>query len=81
MSPRKHFKRQQFNDLLRELNQDTQDECFNCQEECNTLTGDYVLSTSCKNNIWVLPLTIYTQQRLDHKRTIFPPHLEIGQSY
>ena len=31
----------------------------------------------CKNNIWVLPLTIYTQQTHDHKRTISPPHLEI----
>ena len=27
---------QQFNDLLLELNQDTQDEYFNCQEECNS---------------------------------------------
>ena len=68
---------QQFNDLLLELNQDTQDEYFNCQEECNTLTEDYILSTSRKNNIRVLPLTIYTQQTLDHKRTISPPYLEI----
>ena len=68
---------QQFNDLLLELNQDTQDENFNCQEECNTLTEEYILSTSCKSNIWVLPLTIYTQQTPDHKKTIFPPHLEI----
>ena len=32
---------------------------------------------SCKSNIWVLPLTIYTQQTLDHTKTISPPHLEI----
>ena len=56
--------------------QDTQDEYFNCQEDCNTLTEDYILSTSCKSKIWVLPLTKYTQQTLDHKRTISPPHLE-----
>ena len=68
---------QQFNDLLLEFNQDTQDEYFNCQEECNTFTEEYILSTSCKNNIWVLPFTIYTQQTLDHKKTISPPHLEI----
>ena len=48
-----------------------------CQEECNTLTEEYALSTSCKNNKWVLPLTIYTQQTPDHKKTISPPHLEI----
>ena len=42
-----------------------------------TLTEDESLSTSCRNNIWVLPLTVYTQQTLDHKRTISPPHLEI----
>ena len=42
---------QQFNELLLELNQDTQDEYFNCQEECNTLTEEYILSTSCKNNM------------------------------
>ena len=71
------FLEQQFNDLLLELNQDTQDEYFNCQEECNTLTEEYILSTSCKSNIWVLPLTIYTPQTLDPKRTISPPHLEI----
>ena len=68
---------QQFNYLLLKLNQDTQDEYFSCQEKCNTLTEDYILFTSCKNNIWVLPLTIYTQQTLDHKRTISPPHLEM----
>ena len=68
---------QHINHLLLELNQDTQDENLNCQEECNTLTEDNILSTSCKNNVWVLPLTIYTQQTLDHKKTISPPHLEI----
>ena len=68
---------QQFNDLFLELNQDTQDEYFDCQEECNTLTEDYTLSNSCKNNTWVLQLRIYTQQTLDHKRTISLPHLEI----
>ena len=60
-----------------ELNQDTQNEYFNCQEECNTLTEEYILSTSCKTNIWELPLTIYTQKTPDHKKTISPPHLEI----
>ena len=68
---------QQFIDLPLELNQDTQDEYLNCQEYCNTLTEEYVLSTSCKNNIWVLPLTIYTQQTFDHKKTISASHLEI----
>ena len=68
---------QLFNDLLLELNEDTQDEYFNCHEECNNLTEKYILSTSCKNNIWVLPLLIYTQKKLDHKKTISPPHLEI----
>ena len=63
---------QKFNDLLLEHNQDTQDKCFNCQEECNTLTEEYILSTSCKNNIWVLPLTLYTQQTLDHRKTNLP---------
>ena len=66
---------QLFNELLLELNQDTQDEYFNCQEECNTLKEEYILSTSCKNNIWVHPLTIYTQQTPDYKKTISPPHL------
>ena len=42
----------QINDLLLELNQDTQDEHFKCQEEFNTLTEEYTLSISCKNNIW-----------------------------
>ena len=51
---------QQFNEVLLELNQDIQDEYFNCQEECNTLTEEYILSTSCRSNIWVLPLRIYT---------------------
>ena len=37
---------QQFNDLLLELNQDNQDEYVNCQEEFNTLTEEYILSTS-----------------------------------
>ena len=31
---------QQFNDLLLELNQDAQDNYFNCQEECYTLTEE-----------------------------------------
>ena len=68
---------QQFNDLLLELNQDNQDEYFNCQEKCNNLTEEYILSTLCKRNIWVLPLTIYTQQTIDHTKTISPPHLEV----
>ena len=68
---------QQFNDLLSVLNQVTQDEYFNCQEEWDTLAEDYILSTSCRKNIWVLPLTMYTQQTLDHERTISPPHPEI----
>ena len=32
--------KRQFNDLLLELNQDTQDEIFNCQEECNNLSEE-----------------------------------------
>ena len=36
---------QQFNDLILELNQATQNEYFNCQEECNTRTEEYILST------------------------------------
>ena len=66
-----------FNYILLELNQDTQDKNFNCKEECKTLTEGCILCTSCKNNIWVLPLTIYTQQTPDHKKTISPPHIEI----
>ena len=46
-------------------------------EECNTLTEEYILFTSCKSNIWLLPLTIYIQQTPDHTKTIWPPHLEI----
>ena len=57
---------QQFNDLLLELIQDTKDEFFNCQEECKTLTNEYILCTSCESNICVLPLTIYTQQKPDN---------------
>ena len=60
---------QQFNDLLLSLNQEIQGDYFNSQEECNTLTDEYILSTSCKNNI-------FTQQTPDHKKTIYPPHLE-----
>ena len=54
---------QQFNDLLLELNQDTSDEYFNSKEKCNTLTEEYILSTSCKSNICVLPLTMYTHRK------------------
>ena len=68
---------QPFNDLFLELNQDIQEDYFNCQEESITLTEEYILSTSCKSIIWVLPLTIYTQQTPDHTKTISPPHLEI----
>ena len=67
----------QFNELLLELNNDTQDECFNSQEDCNTLTEEYLLSSSCKNNIWLLPLTINSQQTPDYKKKISPTHLEI----
>ena len=77
MSPGETFLEQQFNDLLLALNQDNQGEYFNCQEKCNTLTEIYIFSTSCKSNIWVLPLTTYTQQTLDHKKTFSPPQLEI----
>ena len=45
----------QFNDLLLELNQNTQDKYLNCQVEYNTLTEEYIPSTSCKSNVWVLP--------------------------
>ena len=57
---------QQFNDFFLELYQDTQDEYFNYQEECNTLIEDYIFTTSCKSNVWVLPLTLYTQQTPNH---------------
>ena len=40
MSQKKLLLEQQFNDLLLELNQDTQEEYFNCLEECNTLTEE-----------------------------------------
>ena len=33
---------QPFIDLLLELNQDTQNKYFNCQEECNTLTEESI---------------------------------------
>ena len=72
-----HLLEQQFNDLLLEPNQDAQDEYFNCQEECDTLREEYILSTSYKTNIWVLPLTINTQQTPDHTRTFSPPPLAI----
>ena len=68
---------QQFNDVLLELYQDTQDDYFNCQKENNTLTEEHILSTSCKSNTWVLPLTMYKQQTLDYTKTVSPPHLEI----
>ena len=67
----------QYNDLLSELNQNTQDKYFKCQMECNTHTGGYIFSTSCKINIWVLSLTLITKQTLDHMNTFSPPHLEI----
>ena len=63
---------QQYNKLLLELNHDTEDEYFNFQEECNTLTEEYIFCTSCKNNIWVLSLTIYTQQTPDQKKHNLP---------
>ena len=61
-----------FNDLLLALNQDIQDENFVCQDECYSLTEKYILYTSCKGNFWVLPLTIYTQHKLDHTKTNSP---------
>ena len=72
-----HLLEQQFNDLLLELNQDTQEEYFICQEECNTRREESMLSKSYKTTIWVLPLTIETQQTPDHTRKISPPHIEI----
>ena len=72
-----HLLEQQFNALLLEINQETQDKNFNCQEECNTLTEEYFLTTSCKSNVLVFPLTLYTQQTPDHTKTVSPPHLEI----
>ena len=63
-------------DLLLELNRDTQDEYINCQEECNTLTEEYFLSTKCKCNILVLPPKTFRQKRPDETKTIFS-HLEI----
>ena len=71
------FLEKQYNDLLSELNQATQDKYFKCQLECYTLTEEYILSTSCKINIWVLSLTITTKQTPDHTNTFSPPHLEI----
>ena len=68
---------QHFNDLFLELNQDTQEEYFNCQQEGNTLTEEYILSTPGKSNISVLSLTMYTPQSPDPRRTISPPHLGI----
>ena len=43
------FLEQQVNELLLELNQDTQDEKFNCQEEVNTLTEEHIISTDYKS--------------------------------
>ena len=40
---------QQLNDLHLNINQDTQDDYFNCQEKCNTLTEEYIFSTLCKS--------------------------------
>ena len=60
-----------------ELNQDTQDEYFNRQEECNTLSEEFILSISCKTNLWLLPLAIFSQQTSDYPKTISPAHLEI----
>ena len=42
-----------------------------------TFSPKTTFSPCCENSTWVLPLTIYTEQTLDHKRTIFPPHLGI----
>ena len=67
-----HLLEQQFNDLLLKNNKDTKDEYFNCQEECNTLREEYTLSISCTRSIWVLKLTIYTQQTPDLTKKI--PH-------
>ena len=32
-----------FHDLLLELNRDTQDEYFDCQDECNTLKEEHIV--------------------------------------
>ena len=69
---------QLFIDLRSALNQDIQDKCFVCQNKFYTLTEKYVLYISSKSNFWVLPLTIFTKQTLDHTKTISPPHLEIN---
>ena len=63
--------------MILKLNQDEQDEYFNCQEEFNTLTEEYSFTTSCKSKLWLLLLTIYTQQTVDQTRTISPTHIEI----
>ena len=60
-----------------ELNHDTQNDDFNCQEEFNALTDEYMLSTLCITNIWAPPLTTFTQQTAHHTKTNSPPHLEI----
>ena len=36
---------QQFNDLFLELNQDTQDKYFNCQEKFKTFAEECILTT------------------------------------
>ena len=72
-----HILEQQFNVLLLILNRDTQDEYSNCQEKCNTLTEEYILSTSCKSNVWVLPLTIYTQQTPNHTKKLLNHTLKL----
>ena len=50
---------QHFNDIHLEPNQESQEGYFNCLEGCNTLTEAYIVSTSCKGIIWLLPLTLY----------------------
>ena len=55
-------------------NQHTQP--IQCQEKSNTLTEAYTLSTSCKSNIWLLPLTKYTKQTPDHTKTVSPLYPE-----
>ena len=62
--------------IIREINQDTQDKKFNCQEECSTQSEEYILPTSSKINIWLLPVTLYTQQT-----TLNPIQLTILEHY
>ena len=56
--------KQQFKDLLLELNQDAEVKHFKWQEKLITLIEERIFSTSCKSNIWVLPLHYIHNRKL-----------------